>query len=303
MILDHYATRAAGQGARPWPQDATGRDDALGSAGEHEAVIRERSLAHLVHELRTPLNVVLGYLALLREGTAGALPPRADEMIGRIGTNARHLRELVDEVLELTRLNADRVRLVLENVAVEEHLRDVVASLEPDARARGLALVVRTTPVPRVCTDARRFRQIVLNLVANAIKFTERGEVIVRVESRESSVAVHVADTGIGIAPEDLERVFMEFEQVSGARGGTGLGLAISRRLARLLGGEITVRSQRGRGSCFTLMLPTVQPNELRVRTPDTARQSRSVVRPPVIYSGVSCAEIAQPPEIDRDPE
>jgi signal transduction histidine kinase len=229
-----------------------------------ETTAKERFLAHMSHELRTPVNAVLGYTALLCEGNAGALPQPVAQMVGRIARSARHLRALVDELLDLGRLEAGRVPLAVEELSLPALVHDALAALEPQARAKGLALELRSRDaeaVPRVRTDARRVRQVLLNLLSNAVKFTERGGVTVVLEPRPAGiVAVHVVDTGVGIAPEDQERVFDEFVQVGaargGAHGGTGLGLAISRRLARLLGGDLTLHSAPGRGSRFTLTLP-----------------------------------------------
>jgi PAS domain S-box-containing protein len=222
-----------------------------------ETAAKERFFAQMSHELRTPVNAVLGYSALLLDGTAGALPPAAAVMVDRVARCAQHLRALVDDLLDLGRLDAGRVQLTLEEVPLRALLHDTLASLEPQARARGIALELDAADAPRVLTDAQRVRQIVLNLLSNAVKFTERGGVRVTVERlAPDAVAVRVADTGVGIAGDDLERVFDEFVQVGAAHGGTGLGLAISRRLARLLGGDLAVRSVPGCGSCFTLTLP-----------------------------------------------
>ena len=145
----------------------------------------------------------------------------------------------------------------MENVALSSLVRDTLTSLETQARAKGLTLELEAVNVPLICTDAKRVKQIVLNLASNAVKFTERGGVTVTLERQASNaLAVVIADTGVGIASGDLERVFDEFVQVGAAHGGTGLGLAISRRLARLLGGDITVTSAPAQGSCFTLTLP-----------------------------------------------
>ena len=225
-----------------------------------ETTAKERFLAHMSHELRTPVNTVLGYASLLSEGDAGALSPTAAQMVGRIARSARHLHELVNDILDMSRLEAGKVAVSVEEVSLAAILHDTLTALEPQARAKGLTLEVRGTDVPRLQTDARRVRQIVLNLLSNAVKCTEHGGVTVTIETLASeTVAVHVVDTGIGIAPADQERVFEEFVQVGTAvQGGTGLGLAISRRLARLLGGDLTLVSAPTRGSCFTLTLPVV---------------------------------------------
>jgi signal transduction histidine kinase len=219
---------------------------------------QERFFAHMSHELRTPVNAVLGYSTLLSEGAGGALPSTAAEMVGHIARSAQHLRALVDDLLDLGRLDAGKMRLTMEEVPLPALVRDALTALEPQARSKELTLTFEAADVPRVRTDVLRVRQIVLNLASNAVKFTERGGVTVTLERHGAdAVAVRVADTGVGIAGADLERVFDEFVQVGAARGGgTGLGLAISRRLARLLGGDLTVRSAPARGSCFTLTLP-----------------------------------------------
>jgi protein-histidine pros-kinase len=234
-----------------------------------ETAAKERFFAQMSHELRTPVTAVLGYCALLREGVGGVLPTAAAEMIERMARSAQHLRALVDDLLDLARVDAGKVQLTVEEVSLPALLSDALASLEPQARAKGLALELRAADVPRVSTDAKRVGQIVLNLASNAVKFTECGGVRVSVERHAANaVAVHVVDTGLGIAGEDLERVFDEFVQVGAAHGGTGLGLAISRRLARLLGGDLTVCSTPARGSRFTLTLPTVPPGLCEPREP-----------------------------------
>jgi signal transduction histidine kinase len=209
------------------------------------------------HELRTPVSTVLGYTELLCEGDAGALSPTAARMIRRIARSARHLRELIDDLLDISRLAAGKVTVAQAEVSLLAIVRDTFAAIEPQARAKGLVLELLGSDVPQVCTDARRVRQVLLNLISNAVRCTERGGVTVVLERRPpGAVAVHVIDTGVGIAAEDQERVFDEFVQVGTPHGGTGLGLPISRRLAGLLGGSLTLRSAPGRGSCFTLTLP-----------------------------------------------
>jgi PAS domain S-box-containing protein len=224
-----------------------------------EKTAKERFFAHMSHELRTPVNAVLGYSTLLSEGDAGALPPAAAQMVARIASSAQHLRGLVDDLLDLSRMEAGKLALEVEEVSLPALLYDAIAVLEPQARAKGITLELRPAeaPSPRLRTDARRVRQVLLNLLANAVKFTEHGSVTVALEPHgPQGIAVHVVDTGVGIAAEDQQRVFDEFVQVGAAHGGTGLGLAISRRLARLLGGDLTLRSALGHGSRFTLSLP-----------------------------------------------
>ena len=262
-------------------------------------------LANVSHELRTPLNAIVGFTELLRDGVYGELSPRQAGPVQRIEASAGHLRVLVDQVLDLAKMTAGRLEVHAEAVDLRQVVLDVGTEMEPLFAERGLAFNISVgAGVPRMRTDPAHVRQVLVNLLGNAVKFTETGGITVRtrlvspagspekaqtpslvasvpgtrmsgataVEAaalRASApdpsmtwVAVQVTDTGIGIAPRDHERIFDEFEQVNaGSRGdserrGTGLGLPISRRLARLLGGELTVESQLGRGSTFTLWLP-----------------------------------------------
>ena len=226
--------------------------------------IKERFFAQMSHELRTPINAILGYSDLIGEGLAGPVPDKAREMIGRIRRSGRHLLELVNDVLDISRLEAGKIRIEPSEFDLVELARDTMTSVEPQAQAKGLALVVDAPPTLRVCSDPARVRQVLLNLASNAVKFTERGEVGIVVERcDEGRIALRVRDTGPGIAPPDQENVFAEFVQVGPRQKrleGTGLGLAISRRLARLLGGELSLESELGKGSTFSLLLPTSGP-------------------------------------------
>ena len=238
---------------------------------------KERFFAQMSHELRTPVNAIVGYSQLLTEGMAGELPPKAHEMLGRVRRSAQHLLELVNDVLDISRLEAGKMTVEPQEVDLAALVRDTLTTVEPMAQHKGLALEVDVPASLPAFTDARRVRQILLNLLSNAVKFTERGSV--RVELRELPLMAQgdgdagvphaelaVADTGVGIAPEDQERVFAEFVQVGPKPGGggggggdavgTGLGLAITRRLAHLLGGELRVESEVGRGSRFICTLP-----------------------------------------------
>jgi signal transduction histidine kinase len=218
---------------------------------------KERFFAQMSHELRTPINAILGYSGLIVEGIAGEVPAKAAEMVGRINRSGRHLLELVNDVLDISRLEAGKVRIECREFDLVELARDTVLSVEPQARAKGLVVRVEAPASCTVYSDPARVRQIVLNLASNAVKFTERGEVSLTVAPHEGDrVAVRVTDTGPGIGAADQEHVFAEFVQVGNRSDGTGLGLAISRRLADLLGGSLTLTSEVGRGSTFELTLP-----------------------------------------------
>ena len=244
---------------------------------------KSRFLANVSHELRTPLNAIVGYNSLALDGVYGSLPPALATAHDRIRAAAEHLLGLVNDVLDLSKIEVGRMELELEPVELESVIDSVATVTERIAEAKGLRLdVVVSRDLPTLTTDARHLRQIVMNLVSNAIKFTDRGSVTLvarRAEGNPSgAVEVVVRDTGIGIPTSDLERIFEEFEQVRpSGRGdsiqrGTGLGLTIARKLARLLGGEITVESNIGSGSRFKLELPVSAPSSPQVLTPPEGR-------------------------------
>ena len=261
-------------------------------------------LANVSHELRTPLNAIVGFVELLRDGFYGDLSPRQVPPVDRIAASATHLRHLVDQVLDIAKIAAGRLEVHAETIVLRPFVLNVASELESLVSEKGLAFSITVgASLPRVRTDPTHLRQILINLIGNAVKYTPAGTVSVRARlvgtppgagtpaapvratppggeemgarallaraPRSGTwVALQVVDSGVGIAASDLERIFDEFEQVNaGPRGdsmqrGTGLGLAISRRLARLLGGEISVESEVGRGSTFTVWLP-VNPADL----------------------------------------
>ena len=241
-------------------------------------------LASVSHELRTPLSAIVGFVDLLRDGSYGELTPRQRGPVERIESSANHLRELVEQVLDLARMAAGRMEVHTESVRLRPFVINVVSEMEPLATARHLAFSISVpTTLPRIVTDLSHLRRILVNLIGNAIKFTPAGSIAIRAiqvgESEPGNVlaaagrrpllvahgswiALQVADTGVGIAQADQERIFEEFEQVNAGpradsvRRGTGLGLSISRRLARLVDGDISVESAPGKGSVFTVWLP-----------------------------------------------
>ncbi|HEY9516276.1 MAG TPA: HAMP domain-containing sensor histidine kinase, partial [Gemmatimonadaceae bacterium] len=245
-------------------------------------------LANVSHELRTPLNAIVGFIDLLRDGVYGELSARQVGPVGRIASSANHLRHLVDQVLDIAKMAAGRFEVHVETIDLRAFVLELVSEVESLVSERGLNFSIAINPsLPRVRTDPMHLRQILMNLLGNAVKFTPSGGVAVRARivdeqgatageigtvprpwasptggMRGAWIALQVADSGIGVAPDDQERIFEEFEQVdAGSRGdsaqrGTGLGLAISRRLARLLGGDLTLESELGKGSTFTVWLP-----------------------------------------------
>ncbi|HEX2188438.1 MAG TPA: ATP-binding protein [Longimicrobiaceae bacterium] len=232
---------------------------------EEASRAKSEFLATMSHELRTPLNAIVGYADLLDAGVGGPLSEVQHVHLARLRRSADHLLQLIDEVLTFSRLEAGREPVRVEGVDLAEVARAAAELVEPAAAERGLRLRVHVPrgPVPG-WTDPAKVRQILLNLLSNAVKFTERGEVLLALRVEASWVQIAVADTGIGILPEDQGRIFEPFTQVDGSRtrraGGTGLGLSVSRGLAVLLGGELTVSSVPGEGSTFTLHLPGAAP-------------------------------------------
>jgi signal transduction histidine kinase len=228
---------------------------------------KDRFFASMSHELRTPLNSVLGYHSLLLEGVVGQIEPQARSFLERAQRSTRNLLHLVNDVLDLSKIEAGKLELITAPMRMRAIVEEALATIEPLAAARQIAVEIEPwPPLPAVHTDADRVRQILINLLSNAVKFTDHGRVTLSAtmagdaaaDAAHGWVEVHVADTGPGIAAENQERIFHEFEQIVGAtaRGGTGLGLPISRKLARLLGGDLTVQSDLGHGSVFTLRLP-----------------------------------------------
>lgn len=218
-------------------------------------------LAVMSHELRTPLTTVMGYTDLLLAGVNAPLDGQSHKFVERIRTAAWHLLTLIEQILIYTRVEVGREQVHVERVPVDFMLRDAAALIEPVAGEKGLAFsLVAPDEVAYVDTDQTKLRQILLNLLSNAVKFTEQGEVVLEARLSPQDVTFVVRDTGIGIAPEHLERVFDSFWQADQTStrlvGGTGLGLSVARRLAQLLGGEVTVASTLGAGSTFTLVLP-----------------------------------------------
>jgi signal transduction histidine kinase len=244
---------------------------ARAQARDLERAITERSrfFASLSHELRTPINAVIGYNHLLREEIFGPLNERQAEAIEKGNRSAQHLLELVDDILDISKIEAGKLEIFPEEVDLAGLLLDTATTLQIQARQKEIALGIHVPDSFTAHTDAARVRQIVLNLLSNAVKFTQDGRVDLWLEADgEETVVIRVSDTGPGIPPEDHDRIFEEFEQGrGGGSGGTGLGLAISRRLAELLGGHLSVESQVGTGSTFTLSLPRRVPES--ADTPD----------------------------------
>ncbi|HXH82600.1 MAG TPA: ATP-binding protein [Candidatus Tectomicrobia bacterium] len=228
-----------------------------------EIVSRHKSqfLANMSHELRTPLNAILGYTELIQDGIYGEVPPPIREVLERVQLSSRHLLGLVNDVLDLAKIEAGQLTLTLEDYSMNEIVATVVQSVEALAAEKGLALEVDVArDLPPGVGDERRLTQVLMNLVGNALKFTDAGRVQVEARLADGAFLVSVSDTGPGVPEAEQQRIFEEFHQADGSdtrrKGGTGLGLAIARRTVALHGGRLWVESQPGQGATFRFTVP-----------------------------------------------
>ena len=229
----------------------------LAIANEHKS----QFFANMSHELRTPLNGILGFAELLVDGLYGTLPEKALEILDRIQKDGKHLLGLINDVLDISKIEAGQLTLVLETYSLQGIVEAVVASTGALARAKGIEVRAVLSPdLPVGHGDERRLTQVLLNIVGNAIKFTDTGSVEVHAKAMDDHFIIVVQDTGPGISPEDQVRIFEDFQQIDNSitrqKGGTGLGLSIARRLVDVHGGRIDLQSAPGVGSTFTIFLP-----------------------------------------------
>jgi signal transduction histidine kinase len=241
-------------------------NDQLGHLyGELESASRHKSefLANMSHELRTPLNAVIGFSEVLQDRLFGDLNDKQAEYVADIHASGRHLLELINDILDLSKIEAGRMDLQVTPFVFSDVAQNAVALSRERATREGIALGLDVDPdIGVIEADARMVKQVLFNLLTNALKFTDRGGHIgVSAHADGDDVVVSVRDDGVGIAPEDQARIFEEFQQVGASRlqEGTGLGLAISRRFIELHGGSLRVESAPGHGSTFTFTIPRTQ--------------------------------------------
>ncbi len=218
-------------------------------------------LANMSHELRTPLNAILGYTELILDGIYGDVPEQIDEVLLRLEKNGRHLLSLINDVLDLSKIEAGRFTLTLGDYSMTELVQTIFTSVESLAAEKKLSLKMSlAADLPLGKGDQQRLAQVLLNLVGNAIKFTEEGEIVITAAAGDGSFLVSVSDTGPGISGDNLKKVFREFHQVDGSstkqKGGTGLGLSIAKKIVAMHGGRIWVTSVVGSGSTFNVSIP-----------------------------------------------
>jgi GAF domain-containing protein/anti-sigma regulatory factor (Ser/Thr protein kinase) len=229
----------------------------LEEASKHKS----QFLANMSHELRTPLNAILGYTELVVDGVYGEMPEKAQATLKRITANGKHLLGLINDVLDLSKIEAGQLMLSLDDYSMKDVVNSVFSAVEPLAADKKIAFKAEVAPdLPSGRGDERRLTQVLLNLVGNAIKFTDTGEVAIRASASNGTYSVSVRDTGPGISEIDQAKLFQEFQQADNSitrkKGGTGLGLAISKRIVEMHGGRIELESQVGKGSTFSITLP-----------------------------------------------
>jgi signal transduction histidine kinase len=223
--------------------------------------LKSEFLANMSHELRTPINALIGYTALMLDRIYGDLTAKQVEGLTRIQSSAQHLLALINDILDLARIEAGKTPVRLEASELRPLLVEVAAQMEPLVKRKSLDFIVSIDKhIPVVLTDSTKVKQILLNLLSNAVKFTNRGHVSFGASTSDHDLVVRVSDSGIGIKPQNLDVIFEEFRQVDQSRtreyGGTGLGLSITRKLVSLLGGELSVASEYGHGTTFVVKLP-----------------------------------------------
>lgn len=272
LILREQQARAAAERARI--EAETARTEA-----ERANTIKTDFLAVMSHELRTPLTAIMGYEELLSDGITGPVTDLQRQQLGRINASAHHLLGLIDEILTFARVDIGREKIRLERLSLNAAIAEAAALVEPMASVKGIRfVVVNLFEDQLIATDRTKLKQMLVNLLSNAIKFTDEGEVRLTAAIRGDVAELCVNDTGIGIEPTHLEAIFEPFWQVEqGATrkiGGTGLGLSVTRKLARLLGGDVTVKTGLGRGSTFTLTLPVEPPAAAGTPKPATPTAS-----------------------------
>jgi signal transduction histidine kinase len=266
-LLQTFATQStlAIQNAQLFREIAE-RGRQLELASQHKS----QFLANMSHELRTPLNAILGYTELVLDDIYGAVPEKIREVLSRVQQSGQHLLGLINAVLDLSKIEAGRLILSLADYAMQDVVQTVLTAVESLAAERQLALKVTMSPdLPPGKGDAQRLCQVLLNLVGNALKFTEVGEVRVQVTAENGAFMVAVSDTGPGISEADQQKIFEEFQQADSStirkQGGTGLGLSIAKKIIELHGGHIGVESQLGKGSTFWFTLPVRVEQQLEV--------------------------------------
>jgi signal transduction histidine kinase len=269
VVLSHSDVTTIKQAEERLREALAEKDTLVREVHEQNARVEEANrlksefLANMSHELRTPLNGIIGFSELISDGKAGPISDVQREYLGDVLSSARHLHELINDVLDLTRVESGKLVFHHEPVDLGAVLRDACDIMGPVAAQKRISLETRVEPgLDDVTLDAQRFKQVLFNYLSNALKFTpEQGRVRVTLEPAGGDrLLLEVEDTGIGIKPEDMPRLFVEFQQLDASKAkkypGTGLGLALTRRIVEAQGGQVGARSEKGKGSVFFAVLP-----------------------------------------------
>jgi signal transduction histidine kinase len=252
---------------------------ALNNQIEAASTAKSQFLANMSHEFRTPLNAIIGFTEVLQDQIPGPLNAEQLEYLGDVNNAGQLLLRLINDVLDLAKVEAGRLELFYESFPIAQTVREAVTALRAAAEKKGITLQLNLPPdLGLISADQIRLKQILFNLLSNAVKFTDRGGVSVSATVEDGQLHLAIADTGIGIRPEDMQRIFVEFSQVDASHArrheGTGLGLALSKRLVETHGGRIWLESEFGTGSVFHVLLPLQPPNN-KNNSPNTATQGR----------------------------
>lgn len=220
-------------------------------------------LASMSHELRTPLNSIIGYTGILLMGMTGQLNEEQNKQLSKVKNNAKHLLSLINDILDISKIEADKVELTYEDINIKDMINDIADIIQPRVNEKNLELFTSVTDNIIIKSDARRVKQVVLNLVSNAVNYSETGQIFMNAEQlTENRIKISVKDSGIGISDEQITRLFQPFQQIDSSltkkNKGTGLGLYLSRKIMKMLGGDIYVKSELGVGSEFYIELPFV---------------------------------------------
>ncbi len=238
-------------------QEQIERLEAEKQSWQEQQQARQEHISHLVHELRNPISAIIGFARALKEQYYGELNAKQLQYAGLLVGSGEHLLALVKNYLEITKIDANKQILELERIAVVEICQASTLIVAEKAKAKELELSFELSDKIDFCVaDSMRLKQILINLLSNAIKFTDRGSILLKVRRKEDYLYFAVIDTGAGISAENIAKLFKPFPQISNHHENTGLGLTLSKKLAQLHGGDITVTSELGKGSCFTLIIP-----------------------------------------------
>jgi signal transduction histidine kinase len=217
-------------------------------------------IASVSHELRTPLNSIIGLTGIILQGISGEITEDQRKELTMVKNSADHLSVLINDVIDVSEIEADQIELAIEELDLADLIQEVRDSFKVAVDEKGLKMSLKTPERLIIKSDSRRAKQVIINLVSNAVKFTDKGEIAINAAKKDKGVEVSVADTGIGIKKENMKKLFKQFSRIHIAgrtrREGTGLGLYLSKKIADLLGGEIKVKSEFGKGSKFAFILP-----------------------------------------------